>query len=59
MSVHQAWIRMPGCLLGTRVLMWWVHRAVLEASTAFSSTCLAARPSHVGAEVDESDYHLC
>jgi hypothetical protein len=28
---------------------------VLEVATAFSSACLATKPFHVGAEVDESD----
>jgi hypothetical protein len=57
-SICRAWIKMPSCLLGSRVSMWWVPEAVLEAATAFSSTCLATKPSHVGAEVDGSDCRL-
>jgi hypothetical protein len=37
---------MSGYLLGSHVLMWRVHGVVLEAATAFSSTCLAAKPSY-------------
>jgi hypothetical protein len=38
--------------------VWWVPRTVLEVATTFPSACLAAKPSHVGAEVDESNYRI-
>jgi hypothetical protein len=58
MSVHQTWIQMPSYLLDSRVSTWWVPGTVLKVATTFSSACLAAKPSHVGAEVDGSDHHL-
>jgi hypothetical protein len=58
MSIRQAWIRMPGCLLGSWVSPWRVLGAVFEVATAFSFVFLATKPSHVGVEVDGSGCHL-
>jgi hypothetical protein len=33
-SVHQAWIRMPGYLLGSRALTWWEPEMVLGVTIA-------------------------
>jgi hypothetical protein len=49
---------MPDCLLGFRASVWRVPQTVLEVAIAFPSTCLVAKPSHVGVEVDGSDCRL-
>jgi hypothetical protein len=33
-SVPIAWIRLPGCLLGSQVLIWLVPRTVLGVASA-------------------------
>jgi hypothetical protein len=58
MSDHRTWIRMPDRLLGSQVSMWRVPGMVIEVATFFSSACLAAKPSHMAAEVDRSDCRL-
>jgi hypothetical protein len=50
--VREAWIRLPGCLLGSRVLMWLVLGMILGAASAFLCFVLDAKPPHMMADVN-------